>query len=74
MARISNVMVGGMREKYCVMGEGRMVLLVDDVMISGDPVEACAKSLAKSGALHVDVFWRGLSAPPLGPYSMETFV
>jgi adenine/guanine phosphoribosyltransferase-like PRPP-binding protein len=56
------------------MGEGRMVLLVDDVMISGDPVEACAKSLAKSGALHVDVFWRGLSAPPLGPYSMETFV
>jgi ComF family protein len=55
-ARISNV-TGAfqVREKFWALVEGRSVLLVDDVMTTGATVEACAKSLAKSGAHQINV-------------------
>ncbi|MBT3396332.1 MAG: ComF family protein [Alphaproteobacteria bacterium] len=55
-ARISNV-TGAfqVREKFRGMVEGRSILLVDDVMTTGATVEACAKSLTKSGAHQIDV-------------------
>ena len=55
-ARISNVSGAfQVREKFHPMVEGRSVLLVDDLMTTGATVEACAKSLAKSGAHQIDV-------------------
>ena len=55
-ARIANVSGAfRVREKSRGKLDGRSVLLVDDVMTTGETVEACAKILAKSGALHVDV-------------------
>jgi len=55
-ARISNVSRAfQVREKFRPMVEGRSVLLVEDVMTTGAKVEACAESLAKSGAHKIDV-------------------
>ncbi|HMT15110.1 MAG TPA: ComF family protein, partial [Aestuariivirga sp.] len=47
------------------------VLLIDDVLTTGAPANACARALKKAGAARVDVLVFGLVVTPRRPHIIE---